>query len=129
MLLVCPLAQDAVPDLADRAARAAVLLSAQPGCRWVEVGRSVDEPREWVLVARFESVPAYRRALSPFDVREHVVPLLSLVGQGERTGALPATYETLLEAVDGTLREHPSDRAEAPGADGPGGIGSTPGPR
>ena len=75
MLLVCHLAEAATPGLADRAERAAALLSAQPGCRWVEVGRAVDDPAAWVLVARFDSVPAYRRALGPFDVREHVVPL------------------------------------------------------
>ena len=42
VLLVCHLAEAATPGLADRAERAAALLSAQPGCRWVEVGRAFE---------------------------------------------------------------------------------------
>ena len=64
------------------------LLAAQPGCRGVELGRSVDETGHWVL-RRASTVPAYRRALQPFDVREHVVPLLS---GPSRTGEA-ATFE------------------------------------
>jgi hypothetical protein len=56
-----------------------------------------------VLTVRFASVVAYRRALSPFDVREHVVPLLSEALVDE-----PATYETLAEARDGAVTEHSS---------------------
>ncbi len=120
MLLVCHLLLSpgevdppgAVGSLLGRARRAAVLLSSQPGSRGVEVGRSVDEPAHWVLTARFSSVAAYRRALGPFDVREHVVPLLSLAV--EDPGPVPATFETLLEAVDGTVTEHASDRAPRP---------------
>lgn len=105
MLLVC---RFAVPD-ADpsgflaHARRALQLLTAQPGCRGGELGRSPDDPRRWVLLARFDSVVAYRRALSPFDVREHVVPLLSDAVTGE-----PATFEVLLDAADGQVAEHPS---------------------
>ena len=49
-----------------------------------------------------EARDAYRRALSPFDVREHVVPLLS-EAQPE-----PSTFETLVSAVDGAATVHPS---------------------
>ena len=129
VLLVCHLAEAATPGLADRAERAAALLSAQPGCRWVEVGRAVDDPAAWVLLARFDSVPAYRRALGPFDVREHVVPLLSLTGQGDGPGERPATFETLLEAVDGEVRRHRSDRAPGGPPERPGGSGDPRAPR
>ena len=105
MLLVCrfvvpPAEVDGFSERADRALR---LLSAAPGCRGVELGRAVEDPARWVLTARFGSVDAYRRALSPFAVREHVIPLLA-----EALADEPATYETLLDAADGTVRPHPS---------------------
>ena len=95
MLLVCR--YDRPPDPGtdavwrERAHRAVTLLAAQPGCRGVELARATEEPSAWVLVAVFESVAAYRRALSPFDVREHVVPFLS-----EARTDTPATFERRL---------------------------------
>jgi hypothetical protein len=41
------------------------------------VGRSVDDPTLWVLATTWQHVGAYRRALSSYDVKMHVVPLLS----------------------------------------------------
>ena len=109
MLLVCRF--DAPPaeaaELRARARTALELLTAQPGCRGGELGRAVDEPDAWVLVVRFDSVDAYRRALGPFPVREHVVPLLAQA----RTDS-PAAFETLVDAVGGTAREHGSLLAE-----------------
>ena len=105
MLLVCRFAvtpEDAPAFLA-RARRALELLTPAAGCLGGELGRSVDEPQRWVLAVRFTSVDAYRRALSPFPVREHVVPLLSEALPDE-----PAAYETLVSAVDGASTEHPS---------------------
>ena len=102
MLLVCRFQPADPVAFADRARRALALLTAAPGCLGGEVGRAVDEPGSWVLTARFSSVDAYRRALSPFDVREHVVPLLS-EAQPE-----PSTFETLVSAVDGAATVHPS---------------------
>ena len=67
----------------------------------------VDDPDRWVLTVRFASVDAYRRALSPFAVREHVVPLLS-----EALADEPATYEVLLDAADGAATVRSSLRAE-----------------
>ncbi|HYH33442.1 MAG TPA: antibiotic biosynthesis monooxygenase [Pseudonocardia sp.] len=101
MLLVCRFAT--TPDLLARARRALELLTAADGCLGGELGRSVDEPDRWVLAVRFTSVDTYRRALSPFPVREHVVPLLS-----EALADEPATFETLLTAEGGTTTEHPS---------------------
>lgn len=119
MLLVC---RFVVPDsdpaavarFTTRAQRALELLSAAPGCHGGELGRSVDAPDRWVLAVRFVSVHAYRRALSPFEVREHVVPLLSDALADE-----PAAYEVLLSAVTGEVTEQPSLLAEpgtSPGA-------------
>ncbi|WP_219415742.1 antibiotic biosynthesis monooxygenase family protein [Pseudonocardia nigra] len=106
VLLVCRFA--AAPDLLPRARRALELLTAADGCVGGELGRAVDEPDRWVLVVRFVSVDAYRRALSPFPVREHVVPLLS-----EALADEPATFETLVAAEGGTAADRPSLLAES----------------
>jgi hypothetical protein len=105
MLLVCRFAVPAAEAEAfrARAERALQLLTAADGALAGELGRAVDDPLRWVLTVRFASVHAYRRALSPFPVREHVVPLLS-----EALADEPSTYETLLDAADGVTRQHPS---------------------
>jgi quinol monooxygenase YgiN len=105
MLLVCRFDATAAeaPTLRERAVRALELLTAQPGCLGGELGRSIEEPQRWTLVVRFDSVHAYRRALSPFPVREHVVPLLS-----EALSDEPATFETLVTADSGTAVTHRS---------------------
>ena len=105
MLLVCRFTT--TPDLLARAHTALELLTAADGCLGGELGRSVDEPDRWVLAVRFTSVDAYRRALSPFAVREHVVPLLSDAAADE-----PATFETLLTAQSGKVTTYPSLLAE-----------------
>lgn len=53
------------------------LLSTKPGYLHGAVGRNLDEPDLWVLTTRWESVGAYRRALSSYDVKLAVVPTLS----------------------------------------------------
>lgn len=105
MLLLCRFAVDPAdaPTFLARGRRALELLSAADGALDGRLGRAVDDPTRWVLAVRFVSVDAYRRALSPFPVREHVVPLLS-----EALADEPATYETLVDAAAGTATEHPS---------------------
>ena len=90
----------------ERERRALALLTVAPGCLGGELGRAVDEPAWWVLTVRFASVDAYRRALAPFEVREHVVPLLS------EAEPEPSTFETLVSADDGQVRTHASLRAD-----------------
>lgn len=109
MLLVCRFAVPAVdaPAFRARLHRALELLTAAPGCLGGQAGRAVDDAARWVLAVRFTSVDAYRRALSPFPVREHVVPLLA-----EALADEPATYEVLVDATGGTLTESASLRAE-----------------
>jgi quinol monooxygenase YgiN len=109
MLLVCRFAVSPAEaeEFRARASVALELLTASAACQGGELGRSVDEPERWVLTVRFASVDGYRRALSPFPIREHVVPLLS-----EALADEPATYETLVGAADGTVRSYPSLRAE-----------------
>jgi len=109
MLLVCRFAVDPgdAAEFRERARHALRLLSAQPGCIGGELGRAIEEPQRWTLIVRFASVDAYRRALGPFPVREHVVPLLA-----EALADEPATFETLVAAVDGAVTDHQSLLAE-----------------
>ncbi|MEJ8279357.1 antibiotic biosynthesis monooxygenase [Pseudonocardia spirodelae] len=117
MLLVCRFRVS--PSDADaftaRAARALELLAARPGCRGGEAGRAIEDAGQWVLTVRFDSVDAYRRALGPFEIREHVHPLLA-----EADTTVEQTHETLLSAAPGAAAvHHPSLLAGGPvGGDG-----------
>jgi hypothetical protein len=44
-------------------------LSARPGFRDGELGRSADDPTLWALVTRWDGVGSYRRALSGAEVK------------------------------------------------------------
>jgi len=44
-------------------------LSARPGYRDGELGRSADDPTLWALVTRWDGVGSYRRALSAAEVK------------------------------------------------------------
>ncbi|ALE72801.1 hypothetical protein Ae168Ps1_1520c [Pseudonocardia sp. Ae168_Ps1] len=106
MLLVCrfSVSPAGAAGFTARAARALELLAAQRGYRGGEVGRAIEDPEQWVLTVRFDSVDAYRRALGPFAVREHVHPLLA-----EADTTTEATYETRISAPPGTtVTHHPS---------------------
>ncbi len=52
-------------------------LAAKPGFVGGSVGRAVDDTSLWVLTTRWADVGSYRRALSSYDVKVTVVPLLS----------------------------------------------------
>jgi heme-degrading monooxygenase HmoA len=63
-----------VPDQDTAAFSAAVdallaALSARPGFRDGELGRSADDPALWALVTRWEGVGAYRRGLGAAEVK------------------------------------------------------------
>jgi antibiotic biosynthesis monooxygenase len=58
-------------------AAALAVLATKPGYVDGAVGRNVDEPSLWVLQTRWADVGSYRRALSAYDVKVGVVPLLS----------------------------------------------------
>ncbi|WP_224386308.1 antibiotic biosynthesis monooxygenase [Pseudonocardia sp. ICBG1293] len=103
MLLVCRFRVSPSDEAAftTRAARALELLAARPGCRGGEAGRAIEDPAQWVLTVRFDSVDAYRRALGPFEVREHVHPLLA-----EADTTTEATYESLVTVAPGAAPTH-----------------------
>lgn len=48
-----------------------------PGFRSGAVGRALDDPGLWVLETSWESVGSYRRALSSYEIKMTVVPLLA----------------------------------------------------
>lgn len=52
------------------------VLAAAAGYGSGEVGRNLDEPELWVLVTRWADVGSYRRALSSYDAKLHVAPVL-----------------------------------------------------
>ena len=67
------------PDQAefkDDALSALEALIARPGCSGGYLGRAVDEPDLWTLTTTWESVGAYRRALSSYQVKVVAVPLM-----------------------------------------------------
>ena len=70
-------ARERATEFSDEASRAARLLNASDGCRGVEVGRAPDDPTLWILASRWESVGAYRQALSSYDIKVQTLPLLS----------------------------------------------------
>lgn len=100
IVLVCRFV-GADPDFLAAARPAVTLLAAQPTCRAVRLARSTDDAGCWTLTAEFDSVPAYRRALGPFDVRTTVVPFLSTAEQ-QSSGV----FEVALSAEAGVVTTH-----------------------
>lgn len=83
--------------LAD-AERALAALSERPGCLGVRLGRALDDGQLWVMQSQWESVGAYRRALSSYEVKMYAVPLMY------RCVDEPSAYEVRLDARSGEVR-------------------------
>lgn len=79
---------DATAFRADLDAARAVLAE-RPGYVSGVIGRNLDDSALWVLTTIWEHVGAYRRALSAYDVKLSVVPLLS------RALEEPSAYEVV----------------------------------
>jgi quinol monooxygenase YgiN len=75
-----------------QAARAT--LAARPGHLHSRIGRNADDPELWVLTTEWESVGAYRRSLSAYDVKLTAVPVLS------RAIDEPSAYEVVEPGTD-----------------------------
>ena len=56
--------------------RARAIFAARPGYVACEIGRNVDDPGLWVLSSRWENVGSYRRALSSYEGKMHIQPLM-----------------------------------------------------
>jgi len=82
-------------DFRTRAGAALVALGARPGYVSGKLGRAYDDPSRWTLVTEWESVGAYRRALSAYDVKVNATPLLA------QSLDEPSAFEVLGEAAPG----------------------------
>ena len=69
-------------------------LAQRPGYAQGRIGRNADDPELWVLTTEWESVGAYRRALSAYDVKLTAVPVLS------RAIDEPSAYELVEPGTD-----------------------------
>jgi len=70
---------DADTDTFLAQARAAVaVLAERTGFVSADLARNLDEPTLWTITSRWQNVGSYRRALSGYESKMVVVPLLSL---------------------------------------------------
>jgi quinol monooxygenase YgiN len=60
----------------DQARTALAALAARAGYLQGRIGRAPDDPTAWVLTTEWVGVGAYRRSLSPYDVKVALAPLL-----------------------------------------------------
>ena len=102
------------PDTQDgfvlRAHAALTALAERPGYLSGRLARAIEDPSHWTLVTEWESVGAYRRALSAFEVKVDATPLLA------ESLDEPSAFEALAEvAPGGEVTVAVSDRAEAAG--------------
>lgn len=73
----------------------------------VSLIRSVDEPTEVQILSTWETVGAYRRALSSTEAKMNIWPFLATVHDQ------PSVFETLLEANATTMTEFDSSVSSA----------------
>lgn len=119
-------AEDGQDGFVERAHTALATLAARPGYLTGRLARSLDEPAYWCLVTEWESVGAYRRALSSFEVKVDATPLLA------ESLDEPSAYEVLAGARPGGAvevsrsdRAPDDDRSGPPGRPGPQADGGT----
>ncbi len=67
------------PGFEAMAAPAVALLRTKPGLLSLDFGINLDDPELWVLATRWTDVGSYRRALSGYESRVTIYPLLALV--------------------------------------------------
>ena len=88
-------------EFLEQARTALAALGARAGYLQGRIGRAADDPTAWVMTTEWSGVGAYRRSLSPYDVKVALAPLLAR-GRDE-----VSAFEILVR--DGDARE--SDRA------------------
>lgn len=88
-----------------RAQDALSALAARPGYLRGSLGRSPDEPGQWVMITEWENVGSYRRALGSYEVKLRASALLA------EAGDLATSFESLFEvAPGGAVLARESDR-------------------
>lgn len=111
-----------VPGFQADAVAALRVLAARPGCTGAVLGRAVDDPVLWTLTTSWESVGAYRRALSAYDVKLVAVPLMY------RAVDEPTAFEALATWTPSEgLVETATDRASDADSSAPGRTRRIPG--
>lgn len=90
---------DAAEDFAANAARLQAALATRPGHVRSQLARALDDSTRWVLVSEWVGVGPWRRALSNYEVRIEVMPLMALAE------AEPSVYETLPEPATQTVAQ------------------------
>ena len=65
------------PQFLDDARTALATLAGRPGYQQGRIGRAADDPTAWVLTTEWSGVGAYRRSLSPYDVKVALAPLMA----------------------------------------------------
>lgn len=89
-----------------KSAKSAILpLAACAGCLGTEIGLATDEADLAVVVTKWESVGAYRRALSNFDVKMQSIPFLSTAVDES------SAFEVVYRNIAGEITEFEAARA------------------
>jgi hypothetical protein len=92
----------------ERARAALAALAGRPGYLRGSLGQAYDDGSRWCLVTEWESVGAYRRALSAYDVKVAATPLLA------ESLDEPSAFEELAAArPGGSVEVTASDRSRA----------------
>ena len=63
----------------EQARAALAALKARDGYLQGRIGRAADDPAAWVMTTEWSGVGAYRRSLSPYDVKVALAPLLARI--------------------------------------------------
>ena len=63
----------------EQARTAMAALAARDGYLQGRIGRATDDATAWVLTTEWSGVGAYRRSLSPYDVKVALAPLLARI--------------------------------------------------
>jgi quinol monooxygenase YgiN len=90
-----------------QAQAALAAFAARPGYLRGRLGRSTDDPTAWLLTTEWDSVGAYRRSLSAYDVKVDAAPLLG------RARIEPSAYEVLVSDDGSVASDRAADAATA----------------
>jgi hypothetical protein len=96
-------------DVADQARAALDSLARCPGYVRGRIGRSPDDPSDWLLLTEWTNVGSYRRALGAYQVKLALTPLTAAARD------VPGAFETLVDdAPDRPVRSYESNREPQP---------------
>jgi hypothetical protein len=89
-------------------------LAAQSGYETGSIGRSPDQPGEWVVATSWEGAGKFRRALSDFEVK------IALGSLANESVDLTSVFETVVANRDGEVTRFESFRSPDAETSGPG---------